>query len=568
MAEEQDSPSGKKHRIIHWNPDVGNQPEKRRWTPLRIAAWGLGGFVAFIVVGRITVETSKLIFGPDVFRPTAPAGMDPVVASDPGSVFVSRSKAELAQENVSKALAEIRRLPQDHPQQLQKLILIEKAYIGGESLISSGDYARAFNHFDALSKEIDEFGRLVKVKQEAQQAYDEVLLKIKDLDRARSLAPEALDAAFAAAGVGRQFLSEGSFDAAKRTFDDAFAELKRAETILTDFIASNLREGREALSQGDREGAARAFQAALEKSPGNELALQGINRSRTIDRVHALLVKAKDLEDQKRYTEAAAAYGEAFALDAFSATAQQGQARAARLEKETLFNAAFAAAQEAFNHRDWERAITEGQNALKVYPDRNDVADMVQSARDNSHQDSVANALAKAYAHENKFEWVAAREAYDQTLKLSPEHADAKEGYARAGRVIRALLQYERSISEARERAERAEFQAGIRSFNEAMAIKPDYLVPSPEVEQLRDVLMAQSQPVDVNFTSDGKTWVSISNYRMLGQFSNTSVKILPGDYEIIGRRKGYQDVLLLLQVRNGSQPPTVAVTCNLKADR
>ena len=79
---------------------------------------------------------------------------------------------------------------------------------------------------------------------------------------------------------------------------------------------------------------------------------------------------------------------------------------------------------------------------------------------------------------------------------------------------------------------------------------------------------MAQSQPVDVNFTSDGKTWVSISNYRMLGQFSNTSVKILPGDYEIIGRRKGFQDVLLLLQVRSGAQPPTVAVTCNLRADR
>ncbi|HEY0968295.1 MAG TPA: hypothetical protein VGD88_12965 [Opitutaceae bacterium] len=568
MAEEQDPTSGKKHRIIHWNPDVGNQPEKRRWTPLRIAAFALGGFVGLIVAGRIIVETSKLVFGPDVFKSAAVSEAGPVAASDPGSVFVSRSKAELARENVSKALAEMRRLPQDHPQQLQKLILIEKAYIGGESLIDSGDYARAFNHFDALGKEIDEFGRLVKVKQEAQQAYDTVLLKIKELDRARSLAPEALDAAFAAAGVGRQFLSEGSFDAAKKTFDDAFAELKRAETVLGDFIASNLRDGQEALSRGDRDGAARAFQAALEKSPGNELALQGLNRSRTIDRVYALLGKAKGLEDQKRYAEAAAAYGEAFALDAFSATAQQGQSRAARLEKETQFNAAFTAAQEAFNRRDWERAITEGQNALKVYPDKKDVADMVKSARENSHQDAVASALAKAYEHENKFEWVAAREAYDQTMKLSPDHADAKEGYARAGKVIRALLQYERSIDEARERADRAEFQAGIRSFNEAMAIKPDYLVNSPEVEQLRATLMAQSQPVDVNFTSDGKTWVSISNYRMLGQFANTSVKILPGDYEIIGRRKGYQDVLLLLQVRNGSQPPTVAVTCNLKADK
>ena len=37
---------------------------------------------------------------------------------------------------------------------------------------------------------------------------------------------------------------------------------------------------------------------------------------------------------------------------------------------------------------------------------------------------------------------------------------------------------------------------------------------------------------------------------------------MLPGDYKIVGRRKGYQDVQLLLQVRNGVPPPTVTVVC------
>ena len=39
------------------------------------------------------------------------------------------------------------------------------------------------------------------------------------------------------------------------------------------------------------------------------------------------------------------------------------------------------------------------------------------------------------------------------------------------------------------------------------------------------------------------------------------------GDYEIVGRRKGYQDVLLLVQVRYGSPPPAVSVTCRLTKD-
>lgn len=567
MAEENEPTTGKKHRIIHWNPDAGSQPEKRRWTWRRILAWSVGGFFGLLVAAGVVIRVVKAVFGPELFQ-AASAVASSAAPDDPSLAFVTQSKAELARENVAKALAELRRLPQDHPVQLQKLILIEKAFIGGETLLASRDFGRAFNHFEALGREVDEFGRSVKVKQEAQQAYDSILLKIKELDRARALAPEALDAAFAAAGTGRQFLTEGSFDAAKTTFDDGFAELKRAEAVLNDFIASNLRAGQDALGRGGREAATAAFQAALEKSPGNEVALQGLNRARTIDRVHALLQRAKSLEDEARYAEAAAAYGEAFAIDGFSASAQQGQARAGRLEKETQFNAAFTAAQEAFNRREWTRAIAEGENALKVYPEKQDVADMVRSARDNAHRDAVQAALAKAYAHENRYEWVAAREAYDQTLKLDPEHADAKEGYARAGQVIRALLQYERFITAARDRADRADFQGAIRSFNDAMAIKPDYLVNSDEVEQLRSLLLAQSQPVDVTFTSDGRTWVSISNYRMLGQFTATSVKILPGDYEIIGRRKGYQDVLLLLQVRNGAQPPTVAVTCRLRADR
>ena len=46
------------------------------------------------------------------------------------------------------------------------------------------------------------------------------------------------------------------------------------------------------------------------------------------------------------------------------------------------------------------------------------------------------------------------------------------------------------------------------------------------------------------------------------------TIKMLPGDYEIVGRRKGFRDVLMLLQVRNGTPPPTVTVACNYSSDR
>jgi hypothetical protein len=100
------------------------------------------------------------------------------------------------------------------------------------------------------------------------------------------------------------------------------------------------------------------------------------------------------------------------------------------------------------------------------------------------------------------------------------------------------------------------------------MAVKPSYLESNERVLQLRALLQQQSQPVDVVFKSDGNTWVSIQNFRQPAKIDSTVIKMLPGDYQIVGRRKGYRDVNMLLQVRNGTPPPTVTVTCNVSADR
>ncbi len=99
------------------------------------------------------------------------------------------------------------------------------------------------------------------------------------------------------------------------------------------------------------------------------------------------------------------------------------------------------------------------------------------------------------------------------------------------------------------------------------MQTKPGYLEISPEIANLRLSLEQNSKPINITFLSDSRTWVSISNYRMLGKIKDESVALPPGDYEVIGRRKKYQDVLLLLKVRPGMTTNQVSVVCNVRAD-
>ena len=47
-------------------------------------------------------------------------------------------------------------------------------------------------------------------------------------------------------------------------------------------------------------------------------------------------------------------------------------------------------------------------------------------------------------------------------------------------------------------------------------------------------------------------------------KFETKIVTLLPGDYQVTGRRKGYRDVWLLLKVRAGEPPPLVTIICTV----
>lgn len=569
MAEQSDPTPGKKRRVIHWNPEADSAPVKRKWTWPRVLLWSVGGFFGLLIAAGIVIRIAKRVLGPEIFMSQAEIAANAPTAAEANLGYISETKAEFSHETAAKGLAEIRRLPEVHPVQLQRLILIEKAFQDGEALLGAHEFAKAYLAFDSVNHEIDAFSLNVKLKQEAQQADGNIQLRMRDLEIARPLAPGALEAAMDDAAEGRRLLNDGNFTGAKEVFDRGYANLKKAEDALGRYVQENLLRGERALTQGLRVEAQAAFNAVLEKVPGNEVALRDLKRAETIDRVHALLLQGEELERQHQYAQAADSYQKAFALDGISAAAQAGQARATRLEKETRYDAAFAAAQAAFKRRDWAKVVVESENALKVYPQKADVQAMLRSARENAHTEAVQKALTKGYAYENDHQWKEAIDAYRETLRLEPDHADAKEGLIRASTVIRALLQFNQLIDSAERMAGKAEFQAAIREFGRAMDIKPNYRLPNEDhVKQLHAMLQAQSTPVEVTFKSDGKTWFSITNYRLPSQMETATVKMFPGDYEVVGRRAGYRDVLMLLQVRNGTTPPTVTVACTFPRDR
>ncbi len=230
-----------------------------------------------------------------------------------------------------------------------------------------------------------------------------------------------------------------------------------------------------------------------------------------------------------------------------------------------FYNAAILAEQET----RYEDAIANYRSALKVYPTRTDLEDAITKARADKRQNDIITRVTRAYDHERAYEWVDARDLYQELVKIEPDLQEAKEGLLRTGRMIRSILRYETLVEAAKAEAQRAEFQLAIRTFDQAMQSKPTYLALSDEGERLRRFLQLQSQPVPVQIISDEATWVSIQGPTQSKpeKIKTQTFNLLPGKYFVIGRKKGFQDVRTALQIRAGVPQQPITVICDIKSN-
>ena len=160
--------------------------------------------------------------------------------------------------------------------------------------------------------------------------------------------------------------------------------------------------------------------------------------------------------------------------------------------------------------------------------------------------------------------------AYQQALaRRRAEEAMARAKLDEEARDIAdAATRFWRLIQEVELQVARKEFQLAIRLFNQAMQSKPAGLEFDDRLRALQTQLAAQNAPVEVKLVSDSQTWVSITHLRAPEKFQTATVRLLPGDYVIVGRRKGYRDVTLPLVVRAGVPPPPITVICTESVGR
>jgi hypothetical protein len=118
MSDETESSPARKRRVIHWNPEAGEEQRRPAWTWRRILLWTVAGGIGLLFAVGLLNRASKALFGVGLPSPDAGAAVAPAATAapvDPNAAFITQAKAEQAHELASKSLAELRRMPSDHP---------------------------------------------------------------------------------------------------------------------------------------------------------------------------------------------------------------------------------------------------------------------------------------------------------------------------------------------------------------------------------------------------------------------------------------------------------------------
>ncbi len=556
---------GKKRRIIHWNPEEEEAGQSNADSKNRGPMFFLPVFAGLLIFGVLAFAGLKYFTKSPEGMPTGNNSGVPAMANTANGAeqrFVSPQSVQRKMDRLKVEITAIRKVTDDHPALIRNLVTMETAFDKGNKNYMAGQYREAMRLLEEVEGLIADQRSLITLQIEAKTVHDNFLNLIEASEAGRALAPFEFEKAATIGSEAEIHLSNGAFTEAILSFKAALETIREMDDIFYAHLAEMELSGKKALHKGDKEEAREFFQKVLELQPDNELALRNIKRAATIDRVLPLLRKAKENEKNKQYDEALTAYERAFHLDAYSAKAQQGISRLTKIIRDNRLAYLRTTSKKAEEELDWDTAIETYETAVEEFPEITEFPDALEVAREKGHQAKIASAMDEAYAIEEEHNWELARNAFLRLLDLDNENEEALEGLQRNGVILRNLLKYEKFLGDAGDFAAKGDFQKAIIAFNEAMMVKPSYVTLAPEHQDLKDTLRDQSQPVRINFVSDGKTWVSITGFQMIGKFEQHHLRILPGNYRVKGRRKGYRDIVLEVRVRYDSSFGDIPVIC------
>ena len=361
---------------------------------------------------------------------------------------------------------------------------------------------------------------------------------------------------------GARMLAQRQFVEAAQNYGLALKALQQLENERNTRLNKALQAAQDALRQNLLEQAAQQFELALAIQPDNEAAITGLARTGTRAAILEYMTTGEHAESAGDLAAAATAYQQAAMLDPAYAAPASALERVSEQLSSLAFQDAMTRSLTALDHGRLSAAGKALNEASALRPEDTAVIN-AQSRLVQARQKARLDGLRRQATAQSQAEnWLSAVDLYSKALTL-----DASAGFARNGlQKAEDRLRLNRQFDHYLEKPDRlfsaqplANAEVLLSAAGKAPADEPKLV---KKIAGLQRLVALASTPVSVELQSDGKTRVSIYHVGQLGVFTSQRLELLPGNYTVVGKRRGYRDIRAQLAVVPGKQNTRLMIRC------
>ena len=362
---------------------------------------------------------------------------------------------------------------------------------------------------------------------------------------------------------GDSYYNEEFYFKARDSYINAFVLIEAFNSKNANQVKSLVLNIRNLLSIGKPEEASESLEKILTLTTLNPEISNLKSRIDNYYKINSMISSSKKYLAEEDFENALIKINGAINLDSDRSELFLLKEKISRETDNYLFDLYIRNAYRNIDSGDIKRALLNSDKAKRIFPNNEELIILVKTLSQSKKQFDLDNYIKTgkgAYANEN---WALALSNYSSALELSPDNIDLKKRLSRI-KDIKFISSQLDGFIKSPERLSSSNIRNNLNKvLDKSMELK---LIQEKNlilrINQASELAKKYSVMVVLNITSNGKTFLDIQKTAQYRPFESESLKLYPGKYTLIAKRKGMQSAREEVNILPNSDTISMTAIC------
>ncbi|PHS22510.1 MAG: hypothetical protein COA83_11640 [Methylophaga sp.] len=227
------------------------------------------------------------------------------------------------------------------------------------------------------------------------------------------------------------------------------------------------------------------------------------------------------------------------------------------------FNSYISQAHKALKQQDTETAKKKIISAKKIFPNRQEVADVTLALQDLESKQRFKMHQEKAQLAMSSDDWPTAKKQLELTLHEQADDSASQKYLTQATKIIAFNTEFEQHIKSPY-RLSNKNLASKLENKIELASVFSDLSSSlSKNSNTLSRLIKDMNREVSVEISSDNLTTISVRSVGIVGKTQSKTIKLLPGEYTFEGKRKGFKSKLISVLIPYDKPHFQISIYCD-----